>query len=447
MILERKITQQLVSWKKTCKGEKALLIEGARRVGKTFTIKEFAKKYYKSFIYIDFSEENPDIRKAFDLLPDLDSFFNVISAFKETKLYKRESVIIFDEIQEFPYARQCIKMLVADGRYDYIETGSLISVKSKAANIRIPSEERHIKMYPLDFEEYLLATDNKMLLDYIKDHFKSLTPMGDLMHEKAMKLLREYFVVGGMPQVVVKYLETKSFEDADLEKHDILSLYRDDIGKYAKGYDFKVREIFDEIPMQLSQKEKKFRISSVRKGAKSRGYHDAFTWLDDAMITMTSYNAKDPSAMMKLGIEKSTVKVFMEDIGLLVTLALPNIPYHSNYLYQAILRDDLAVNKGMLTESYVAQQLMSQHNELFYYSRYDRNDNSKTMEIDFLTLDNKYNVVPIEVKSSKRTSHVSLDKFRVKFKDRIGRSYLLYQNDIKIEDKIIYLPLYMAILL
>ncbi len=444
MYLKRKIDDQLIRWKESCHGEKALLIEGARRVGKTSSILEFAKNNYKSYIYIDFSVENSDIQKVFDVFPDLDNFFNMLQTFKETKLYTRDSLIIFDEIQDYPYARQCIKTLVADSRYDYIETGSLISVRSRVENIRIPSEERHIKMYPLDFEEYLMATDNNLLLDYIKEHFKSLEPMGETMHKKAMKLLREYFIVGGMPQVVTKYLETKSYEEADLEKHDILDLYRDDVSKYAKGYDFRVREVFDAIPTQLARKEKKMKVSSIRKGSKTRTYHDAFMWLDDAMITLTSYNAKDPSAMMRLGVENSRVKVYMEDIGLLIAMALPNVPSQNNYLYQAILRDDLSVNKGMLTESYVAQELMSKYNELFYYSRVDRNDSQKTMEIDFLTLDSKYNVVPIEVKSSKRLTHTSLDKFRTKFSDRIGRSYLLYQNDIKKEDNIIYLPLYMA---
>ncbi|MCD8195318.1 MAG: AAA family ATPase [Coprobacillus sp.] len=444
MYLKRKIDDKLFEWKKTCQGQKALLIEGARRVGKTSSILEFAKNNYKSYIYIDFSVDNPDTKKIFDVFPDLDTFFNMLETLKETKLYLRESLIIFDEIQDYPYARQCIKTLVADGRYDYIETGSLISVRSSVTNIRIPSEERHIKMYPLDFEEYLMATDNNLLLDYIKEHFKSLEPMGEVMHKRAMKLLREYFIVGGMPQAVIKYIETKSFECVDQEKHDILSLYRDDVAKYAKGYDFRVREVFDSIPSQLERKEKKMKVSTFRKGARSRTYHDAFVWLDDAMITICAYNAKDPSAMMALGVENSLVKVYMEDIGLLISMALPNVPSQNNYLYQAILRDDLSINEGMLTESYVAQQLMAKHNELFYYSRKDPYDRNKTMEIDFLTLDNKYNVVPIEVKSSKRLTHSSLDKFRTKFSDRIGKSYLLYQGDIKKEDNIIYLPLYMA---
>jgi len=307
--MKRKIYDSLMEWKAKDSGRVALLIDGARRVGKSYIAEEFAKNEYKSYILIDFNKVNKDVKRLFDdFLDDLDTFFAYLSAYFNVQLYPRQSLIIFDEVQLYPRARAAIKYLVADGRYDYIETGSLVSIKANVSDIVIPSEERHIKMYPLDFEEFLWASGNETLMPLIRQSFSKLRPLGDVIHRKAMDYFRQYLIVGGMPQAVQEYVNNKNFANVDIIKRDILTLYRADIIKHAKGYERKVESIFDEIPSQLQKHEKRFNLASLGKQARFREYEDAMFWLEDAMIVNICYNSTAPTAGLKMNSDRMTLK-------------------------------------------------------------------------------------------------------------------------------------------
>ena len=314
--MKRKVYGQLVKWKEDGAGRTALLIDGARRVGKSYIVEEFAKAAYKSYILIDFNRVSDEVKELFvHYLNDLDTLFMYLSNYYNVKLYARESLIIFDEVQLFPRARAAIKYLVADGRYDYVETGSLMSIKRNVKDIVIPSEERHIKMYPMDFEEFLWAMGNDLLMDMIRRHHEAREPMGQAMHRKAMDYFRQYLIVGGMPQAVDEYVRTRDFDKVDRVKRDILTLYRADIAKHAEGYEMKVESIFDEIPAQLQKHEKKFKLSSLKKEARFRDYEDAMFWLDDAMIINVCYNSTAPTIGLKLNMDRMTLKCYMGDTG------------------------------------------------------------------------------------------------------------------------------------
>ena len=320
--MQRKIYDKLVKWKEDSNGKTALLIDGARRVGKSYIVEEFAKNNYKSYIMIDFNRAPLEIKNLFDLyLDDLDNLFLYLSNYYNIKLYERESLIIFDEVQLYPRARSAIKYLVADGRYDYIETGSLVSINENVKDILIPSEEQHLKMYPMDFEEFLWALDNHGLMELIEKSFKEKKPLGNIFHRKAMDYFRQYMIVGGMPQAVLEYVNTKDFNKVDQIKRNILDLYREDIIKHSGKYSLKVRSIFDEIPSQLQKHEKKFRITSLDKDAKTRDYEDAFMWLDDAMIVNQAFNTTEPSIGLSLNLDNSFYKCYMADTGLLISKA------------------------------------------------------------------------------------------------------------------------------
>ncbi|MDE7349066.1 MAG: DUF4143 domain-containing protein, partial [Clostridia bacterium] len=360
--------------------------------------------------------------------------------------YKRESVIIFDEVQQFPIARQLIKYLVADGRYDYIETGSLIRLKKNVQDIIIPSEEEHIEMFPLDFEEFLWAMGDTTSANFIKKCFEDKIPLGQALHRKIMNDFRQYILVGGMPQSVLAYVENKDFQASDIAKRRILNLYRADISKFAEGYEDKVYALFDNIPAQLSRKEKKYRLSSIDKNARFRTFEDSFVWLNESLIVNTCFNSTDPNVGLALSADNSTQKCYMGDTGLLVTLAFMDSNFAQNELYKAILFDNLSINEGMLMENIVAQSLRRNGHKLYFYSRSDNLNRENHMEIDFLISQNK-KICPIEVKSEKYQRHASLDKFRKKFKDRLGQSYILYTKDLMIKDDIIHLPIYMTMFL
>ena len=447
MEIKRKIYDKLLEWKTRDQGECALLIEGARRVGKSYIVEKFAKQEYKSYLLIDFSKAPEDIRKLFETeAEDPDVLFQTLQAYYKVKLHKRESCIIFDEIQFCPKARQMIKQLVADRRYDYIETGSLISLKQNISDILIPSEEESIRMNPLDFEEFLWAMGDDTTYPLIKEHFMEKKAMGQALHQSTMKAFRQYILVGGMPQVVTEYLKERDFEASDRIKKRILRLYREDVSKFAKGYESKVFAIFDAIPGQLSKKEKKYRLSSLSKSARIRAYEDAFVWLDEAMVVNPCYNATDPTVGLKLSEEYTTQKIYMADTGLLVTLAFGDGDYLDNDLYRDILLDKLNVNEGMLMENVVAQMLRFSGHRLFFYSRNDSTGHSNRMEIDFLIRKGR-KICPVEVKSSAYRKHTSLDKFSERFGNRLGDRYIIYPKDIMIKDCVIHLPLYMAELL
>ena len=446
--MKRKIYDSMQKWKEE-NGRTALLIDGARRVGKSYIAQEFAKKEYKSYILIDFNRAPAEITDLFvHYLNDLNMFFLYLSNFYGVKLYERESLIIFDEVQLFPKARAAIKYLVEDGRYDYVETGSLMTIKKNVADIVIPSEERHMKMYPLDFEEFLWALDNDTLMDFIRLCFEEKKPMGQVPHRKTMDYFRQYLIVGGMPQAVKTYRDSHDFDQVDRVKRDILELYRADIIKHAEGYQMKVAQIFDDIPAQLQKHDTKFKFSSLKKEARFREYEDALFWLSDAMITNICYNSTAPNIGLKLNMDRMTLKCYMADTGLLISHAFDENGLVSEEIYKKLLFDKLEVNKGMIMENIVAQMLTASGHKLYFYSNPSRDDASLRMEIDFLTakskISNRHNISPIEVKSSKNYTLTSLRKFKEKYKDQLHIPYVLHPNDLKEEDGILFLPLYMT---
>ncbi len=450
--MKRKIYNELVKWKANGNGRTALLIDGARRVGKSYIAEEFAKNEYRSYILIDFNRVDNEVKDLFlHYLNDLDTLFMYLSGYYGVKLYPRESLIVFDEVQMFPRARAAIKYLVEDGRYDYLETGSLMSIRQNIKDIVIPSEERHIKMFPMDFEEFLWALGNYTLMGFIQNRFEKQAPMGQVMHRKAMDYFRQYMIVGGMPQAVQEYVDTKDFDRVDQVKRDILTLYRADISKHARGYEMKVESIFDEIPAQLQKHEKKFRFSSIRKEARLREYEDALFWLDDAMIINTCYGASEPSVGLKLNMERTTLKCYMADSGLLISHAFDENGLASEEIYKKLLFNKLEVNKGMLIENIVAQMLVSAGHKLYFYSNSSRDNKDSRMEIDFLIakskISNRHNISPIEVKSGKNYTLTSLNKFRDKFAEQLYIPYVIHTGDWKTDDGIGYLPIYMTMLL
>ena len=384
-------------------------------------------------------------------LDNLDRFFMYLSNYTGKTLYTRDTLIVFDEVQQYPKARAAIKYLVKDGRYDYIETGSLISIKKNVEGIVIPSEEEHIKMFPMDFEEFLWAMGEEMLMPFIKDCFERKKPLGQLMHRRAMDYFRLYMIVGGMPQAVEKYVETRDFAKVDKLKRRILDLYRSDISKYAKGYDTKVKSIFEEIPSQLQKHEKKFRLSALKEGARARDYETAFFWLDDAMIINSCYNTTEPNVGLNLNKDTNTMKCYMADTGLLISHAFDANEIVSEDLYRKILLDKLEMNSGMIVENIVAQMLRTAGHKLFFCSNSTMTDRDSRMEIDFLIAKGKittrHNISPIEVKSSVRYTLTSLRKCIAKYGSYLSTAYVIHPADLKEEDNIVYLPLYMCPLL
>lgn len=450
--MKRKIYADLEKWKKDGAGKTALLIDGARRVGKSYIAEAFAKAEYKTYILIDFNKADEDVKDLFiHYLNDLDTLFMYLSGYYNVKLHEHESLIIFDEVQLFPKARAAIKYLVADGRYDYMETGSLMSIKKNVRDIVIPSEERHIKMHPMDFEEFLWAMENETLMDIIRKCYEMKKPMGQVMHRKAMDYFRQYMIIGGMPQAVQEYVRTRDFDKVDRIKRDILTLYRADIIKHAEGYEMKVESIFDEIPAQLQKHEKRFKLSSLKKEARFREYEDALFWLDDAMIANICYNSTEPTVGLKLNMDRLTLKCYMGDTGLLISHAFDENGIVSEEIYKKLLFDKLEVNKGMIVENIVAQMLAASGHKLYFYSNPSRDDSESRMEIDFLIarskISSRHNISPIEVKSGKNYTLTSLRKFTKKYAEQTYIPYVLHTGDLKEEEGIVFLPLYMTPLL
>ena len=450
--MKRKIYNKLLEWKEKSAGKTALLIDGARRVGKSYIAEQFAKAEYESYCIIDFSKPQKKIRELFDLyLDDLDTFFLYLQQRMNVKLVKGKSLIIFDEVQLFPTARSAIKHLVADGRYHYIETGSLISLRRNVKGILLPSEERHILMYPMDFEEFLWALGNETTMSLVRECFSKKRPLGDVSHRQIMDLFRQYLVVGGMPQAVAAFVETKDVDEVDAVKRDILSLYRGDIRKYSGRLVEKIELMFDEIPSNLQRHEKKVRLSSLVEGARMRNWEDVFLWLRDSMIVNIAYNSTEPVVGLKASAEKSTIKCYMADTGLLLSHTFDENERAAGNIHRRILCDSIELNEGLLVENVVAQMLTASGHKLYFFSRSKGSMPEGAMEIDFLLtrteVARRGNVYAVEVKSGKNTKHVSLDKFREKYKHNIGGSYLLHTKDVVEKDGVIYLPIYMASLL
>ena len=446
--MKRKITQKLEEWKATAANETALLIDGARRVGKSYAAETFAKSAYKSYILIDFNKAPAAVRDIFENdLEDLPTFYRRMSEYYGVRLYEGETLFIFDEVQEFPKARAAIKYLVADGKYHFLETGSLVSIQENVAGIVIPSEEEHIRMYPMDFEEFLWATGREMLAETIATHAQEETSLG-AAHRKAMEAFREYLVVGGMPQAVAKWLATQDLSAVDRTKRRILDLYRADIRKHAGKYALKAEAVFDEIPAQLSRHDKKFRLASLGADARMREYEDAFLWLKDAMVVNPSYNTSEPTLGLKLSADSATLKCYMADTGLLVSHAFSANELAAEEIHRRLMFDSVSLNEGMLIENIVAQMLTARGMDLFFYSRSDREHAENRMEIDFLLpnaeVKRSRNVSVVEVKSEKDYSLTSMNKYYHKFKDSIRSRLVLHPKDVKVVDDIRYLPLYMT---
>lgn len=441
MVLKRKIYQSFLDWKANWSGKRALLVQGARRIGKSTIVEEFAKNEYETYILINFQTDLNKVEQLFkNDISDLNTFFRNLSLLYGTRLIKRKTLIIFDEVQLFPLARQSIKQLVADGRYDYIETGSLITLKQNVENILIPSEEKSINMYPLDFEEFLWAKGDEVTPDIIRDCFLNLKPLGQVAHRKVMNDFLLYVAVGGMPQAVIELIESNDFSRVDEVKRDILKLYHDDLKKLDSKYRFSTALILDAIPSELSTQSKLFRSVMLGKNRRASNTYSSYEAIKDSMIVNIANNCTDPSVGLNRTKDYQRQKIYMGDTGLFVTAVFADskMPIEQS-IYKQLILDKPSVNIGMVIENAVAQALTASGHELFFH-RFDR------YEIDFLLTSGK-KLLPIEVKSSSYHSHKSLDDFQAKYSDRVKESYVIYGKDVKREGNITFIPFYMTMFL
>lgn len=446
--MKRKITDKLKEWKKESDGKTAALITGARRIGKSYSVEEFAEAEYKAHLIVNFADADDALRDLFDHAPqDLGSFFVMLQGYYNIELIPGDSVIIFDEVQLLPKAREMMKRLVADNRFHYIETGSLMSICRNTKDILIPSEEREFKMTPMDFEEFLWAIGETKAYDSIRYAYDNMKPLGQAMHRKMMTLFRQYLIVGGMPQAVEEYVNSRNFKKVDAIKRDILKLYRDDIYKHGGDDAPKIEQIYNEIPTQLSQVNKRFMFNSLSNDARYREYAEALIWLADSRMVNLCYNTTEPSVGLTTRKDMAAFKCYQADTGLLISQTFNEKTLSKEEIYRKLLFDKLEFNKGMIAENIVQQMLAAAGHPLFYY--YNTED-GKT-EIDFLlvkdSITSRHNILPVEVKSGDAKRTASLDKYRKKFSQQVGMSYILHDGDIIAEDNVTYLPLYMAGLL
>ena len=449
--MRRKIYDRLLQWKREKDGTTALMIEGARRVGKSYIAEEFARNEYDSYILIDFSKAPQRVKDWFDeYLEDVDTLLQNIQLHYKRQLTPRRSLIIFDEVQKCPRAREAIKALVADHRFDYLETGSLISIKKNVEGILIPSEEDGIDMYPMDFEEFLWAMGNEVMMPYIRERFEKRQPMGEF-HREALHYFRQYLIVGGMPQAVAEYAASRDFTKVDAVKRQILRLYKNDIKKYAGGATARVSAIYDAIPGQLQKKEKKFMLSALKDEARMREYDSAFFWLEDSKMVNISYNTTAPNIGLQLNEDRTVLKCYYGDTGLLISLAFSARGIVKNEIYQKLMFDKLEIDEGMLVENVVAQMLKAAGHELFFYSNYDKEEAENRMQVDFLVqkevVTSRHNISPIEVKSGSGYTLTSIQKCIKKFGQYLSTPYVLHTKDVEQKDSLLYLPLYMTGLL
>lgn len=438
-IFKRKIYDRLVEWKQKSNGESALLVQGARRIGKSTIVEEFAKNEYSSYLIIDFNKASTIVKSLFDDLMDIDFIFLQLQTIYNVVLEDRKSVIIFDEVQKCPNARQAIKYLVQDGRYDYIETGSLISIKQNTKDITIPSEEERIDMYPMDFEEFRWAVGDTVSVPLIKTFYEKRMPLG-AAHRVKERDLRLYMLVGGMPQAVNEYLSTNNLAKVDAVKRRIIQLYSDDFLKIDSTG--KLSRLFMAIPTQLSKNASRYYANAVVGKLENKKEEEMLINLEDSKAVLVSYHADDPNVGMSLTKDVSRYKLFVADTGLFVTMVFWDKDFAENIIYQKLLADKLETNLGYVYENLVAQMLTAAGNNLFYYTF--EKDEKHFYEIDFL-LSRGNKICPVEIKSSGYKTHASLDAFREKFSARIKNSYLLYTKDLqKGENELLYLPFYMT---
>lgn len=448
-MFKRKIYDDILSWKEESNGTSALLIEGARRIGKSTVAEEFAKKEYKDYILIDFSTASNDIKNNFDNIGDINTFFRNLFILVGKSLPEREGLIIFDEVQFCPKARQAIKHLVKDGRYDYIETGSLISITKNVRDILIPSEEESLKMFPMDFEEFLWANNNNIYADTIRDAFTRKKPLGESIHRKIMQAFRTYIAVGGMPQAVSAYVDGKDYKSIDRVKRNIVNLYIKDLEKHDKDDSDRAGLIFKSIPEQLANHNSVFKLSVVSESARTRNCANAVEFLEQSMITNNCYNVTQPEVAFEQYADRTTFKMFMGDTGLLVTYLLQSGKETTDKLYKSLIFENLDVNQGYIFENMVAQMLRGLNYDLYYHEfKYTAEDNQseKRYEVDFMIVKGK-RIVPIEVKSSGYKSHKSFDYFIKKYQLKVNERYIIYTKDLLQEDDVTYIPIYMTMCL
>ena len=438
-MFQRKIYSKLLEWKQESNGKTAILIEGARRVGKSTVAEEFAKREYKSYILIDFSKASKEVRELFEDVSDLNYVFLRLQLIYKTDLHERDSVIIFDEVQLCPKARQAIKHLVQDYRYDYIETGSLISIQKNIKDILIPSEERKISMFPMDYEEFLWAIGDTTTSKLLESVFESRISVGEAVNRKLMRDFRLYMLVGGMPQAVNAYLETNNFRKVDEIKRDILKLYEDDFKKIDTSG--RISMLFDAIPAQLNTNASRYQVSSVLSGERAESVLGLIADMVDSKTVHIAYHANDPNVGLANAKDLRRFKLFLADTGLLTTLIFKDKDFTENIIYEKLLSDKLGVILGYVYENVVAQILTANGHALYYYTFL----NEKTRhnyEIDFL-LSKKNKICPIEVKSSGYGIHKSLDAFSEKYSERILEKYLVYTKDLNKDKDIMMIPVYM----
>ena len=439
-MFKRKIYDRLLQWKEESQGRTALMIEGARRVGKSTVAETFGKNEYDSYILIDFSIASQTVKDLFYDLSDLNFFFLQFQLLYRTDLIERRSLIIFDEVQLFPMARQAIKALVKDGRYDYIETGSLISIRKNVKDILIPSEERKISMYPMDYEEFLWAIGDETTTKLLRNAFSNRKAVGEQMNRKLMRDFRLYMLIGGMPQAVDEYLRTNNFRLVDQVKRDILNLYEDDFRKIDPTG--RISMLFDAIPAELNKNASRYQVSSVLGNERADSILELIAELKDSKTVNVAYHADDPNTGMSNHKNLGKFKLFLADTGLFTTLVFKDKDFTENSIYEKLLSDKLSVNLGYLYENIVAQMLTAKGNELFYYT-FMNEKTRHNYEIDFiLTRNNK--ICPIEVKSSGYKTHASLDKFSEKYSGRIAEKYLVYTKDLQKDKDVLMPPVYMV---
>lgn len=440
-IFKRKLYGRLLEWKKTQNGKSAILVEGARRVGKSTLVETFAKNEYESYLLIDFNKASSEVKDLFKDLMDLDYILMQLQSIYYVVLKERRSVIVFDEVQKCPLARQAIKYLVADGRYDYIETGSLISIKKNTSSITIPSEEERVTLYPMDYEEFRWALGDEATIPLIKMFYEKRMPLGNA-HRQNMRNLRLYMLVGGMPQAVSAYIETNNLSLVDRVKRGIITIYQEDFQKLDSSG--RLETMFMEIPGQLSRASNRYKPFSVLGDVDDAKLLELLKNLEDSKTTLFSYHSNDPNVGMSLTKESSRYKIFCADTGLFITLAFWDKDFTENVIYEKLLSDKLTANLGYVYENLVAQMLAAAGNKLFYYTW--PKDDTHNCEIDFL-LSRGAKLHPIEVKSSSYKTHASLDNFSEKFSKVIDKRFLVCAKDLQKDEQVLIVPFYMVPLL
>ena len=439
-MFKRKIYSVMQEWKLRSDGKTALLIEGARRVGKSTVVEEFAKNEYRSYILIDFAEAAHDVRELFEDVSDLNYLFLQLQLRYSVRLFERESLIIFDEVQLCPMARQTIKKLVKDGRYDYIETGSLISIRKNTAGILIPSEEERVQMHPMDYEEFMWARGNDSTLSLLKDAFVSKAQLGEQTNRRLMRDFRLYMLVGGMPQIVDTYLQTNNLREVDDAKRMIINLYEEDFHKISPSGVLAL--LFDAIPAQLARKSSRYHVSSVLANRRAADILEEIAELRESKTVLVAYHANDPNVGMSSNVNLEKFKLYLADTGLFVTLSFKDADMTENVVYEKLLADRLPANLGAVYENVVAQELAAHGHRLFYHT-WPKEGANRNYEIDFLVPDGK-KICPVEVKSSKYSTHPSLDAFSQKYPSRVGSQYLVYTKDMRSDGAITCVPTYMS---